>query len=118
MRSGGAVERRAHNAMVGAAAGRGIGGRRLREAAIGLCRRKETMVFWFQMSSAISGAVAAVLWFCSASGDAPPMTYEGVGRLKSFFDNASRLNKWAAGVTGFSMLLSALASLAAAVGYP
>jgi hypothetical protein len=73
------------------------------------------MVFWLQIGSALTGLVAAVLWFRSSASKAPPMTYEGIERLKGFLDGASRLNRWAAGVTGLSMLLSSGTAMASAM---
>jgi hypothetical protein len=73
------------------------------------------MAFWLQIGSALMGIFAAVLWFRSSASKAPPMTYEGVERLEGFLESASRLNRWAAGVTGLSMLLSAGAALASAM---
>ena len=55
--------------------------------------------------------VAAALQFWSATAKAPPMTWEGVSRLQSFLHDAGRLNRWMAGVTAVSALLSAAATL-------
>jgi formate hydrogenlyase subunit 3/multisubunit Na+/H+ antiporter MnhD subunit len=67
--------------------------------------------FAIQIGSAITGLVAAILWFLSAKSAAPAMTYEGLDRLKPFLDQAGRYNRWAAFFTAISMLLSAAVSL-------
>lgn len=69
------------------------------------------MMFGLQLGSAITGLVAAALWFWSAAGKPPPMTWEGFGRLEAFLADAGQLNRWAAGATGVSMVLSAIATL-------
>jgi hypothetical protein len=61
-----------------------------------------------QLASAFTGIIAAVLWFASSAGKAPPATYEGIDRYPAYLNKAARLNRWAAGVTGLSVLLSAL----------
>ncbi len=73
------------------------------------------MLFWLQTGSAITGLGAAALWFRSAAVNAPPMTYSGTEQLQDFLDRASRFNKWAAGVTAFSVLLSSAATLLSAI---
>ena len=74
-------------------------------------------MFWLQMGSVVTGILAAGLWFRSAASKAPPMTWEGVGRLEAFLDSASRLNRWAAGGTAVSLLLSAAATFLQAMGH-
>jgi hypothetical protein len=69
------------------------------------------MLLALQMGSVITGFVAAALWFWSAAAKAPPMTYDGGARLNGFLDGANRLNRWAAGATAVSVLLSAFATL-------
>jgi hypothetical protein len=69
------------------------------------------MVVFCQIGSALTGFVAAILWFRSAASPAPQATYDEIDRLRSFLDAASRLNRWAAGVTALSMLMSAGATL-------
>ncbi len=61
-------------------------------------------MFWLQLGSAVTG-LAAVLWFRSAAGKPPPMTYDGVARQQAFLEGAGRLNSWAAGATAVSVLL-------------
>jgi hypothetical protein len=73
------------------------------------------MIFWLQLWSAVSGFVAAVLWFCSASAKAPAMTWAELDNIPGLLSRASRLNKWAAAVTSLSMLLSAVAALLPAI---
>jgi hypothetical protein len=81
-----------------------------------LSKGEGMVLVWLQTGSAVTGMIAAVLWFCSAAAKAPPMTYEGSERLKAFLDNASRLNRRAAGMTAISVLLSAGTTLFSAVG--
>ncbi len=50
------------------------------------------MVFWRQIASAVTGVIAAALWFRSAAEKAPPMTYDG-GALYRAFDSVGRLNR-------------------------
>jgi hypothetical protein len=75
------------------------------------------MVFWLQIGSALTGLVAAALWFLSALRKSPAMTYDGLGHLEDFLNGAGRLNRWAAGVTAISILLSAAATSWTAVGH-
>lgn len=73
-------------------------------------------MLWLQIGAVITGFLSALLWFKSAAGKAPPMTFEGVGRLEAFLDSAGRLNRWAAGMTALSMLFTAIATLLDALG--
>jgi len=73
------------------------------------------MVSGLQLGSAITDLAAAALWFWSAAGKPPPMTWKGVGHLETFLADAGRLNRWAAGANGVSMVLSAVATLLTAV---
>lgn len=70
-------------------------------------------MLWLQIGSAVTGFVAAVLWFRSTITKAPPLIADGGVSLQRFIDGAARLNKWAAGATAASMLLSATASAVA-----
>lgn len=70
-----------------------------------------------QIASAGAGILAAALWLCSATGAAPPSSYEGSERLKAFLDRAGRFNKWAAGVTALSVGLQAVATILTAAGW-
>jgi hypothetical protein len=74
------------------------------------------MLFWLQIGSAVTGVVAAALWFGASAAKAPPASYDGIGHLPAFLDKTGRLNKWAAGVTAISVLLSAGATLLTATG--
>jgi hypothetical protein len=71
------------------------------------------MVIICQIGSALTGLVAAILWFIAAASKTPPATWNGIDKLPAYLDQASRLNKWAAGFTGVSMVLSAGATVAA-----
>jgi hypothetical protein len=77
------------------------------------------MLFWMQiglqLASAVSGIVAAVLWFLSATGKVPAMTWAEIDNLPSFLDRGGRLNRLGAAATGVSMLLSAFAMMLSAV---
>ncbi len=73
------------------------------------------MLLGLQAGSIATGFAAAVLWFRSAAAKAPPGTWEGIGRLEGFLDQVSRLNMWAAGFTGASLLLSAGSTLVSAL---
>ncbi len=74
------------------------------------------MLFSKQIGSATTGFIAAVLWFKSAVIKSPPMTWEGVGHLETSLNEIGRLNKWAAGLKGISILLFAAESLLSATG--
>ena len=64
-----------------------------------------------QLGSAVAGIGAAVLWFRSAAAKAPPATFIGIDRLEAFLIEVGRLNRWAAGITALSVLLSAASTL-------
>jgi hypothetical protein len=68
-------------------------------------------VFCLQLASAAVALAAAGLWFWSAFVDIPPMTYEGIERLKSALDMQARRNKASAIVTGIAILLGAAATI-------
>ena len=72
-------------------------------------------VMWLQIGSAICAFVAAFFWFRSATTNAPPMTWEGIGHLKPWLDQAARNNRWAAAFAGVSAALAGIATLAASV---
>ena len=72
-------------------------------------------VTWSQIGSAICAFIAAFFWFRSATTDAPPMTYEGIERLKLWLDQAARNNRCAAAFAGISAVLAGVATLAASV---
>jgi hypothetical protein len=69
------------------------------------------MVFWLQIVSATTGIAAAVLWFRSTVVKPPPMIADGGVPMQRFLDGAAHFNKWAAGVTAISVLLSVIATL-------
>jgi hypothetical protein len=68
----------------------------------------------YKSGSAVSGLVAAALWYMSAAGKAPKMTYAEMDDIPGFLDQVGRFNKWAAGFTGASILLSSIAMLVSA----
>jgi hypothetical protein len=72
------------------------------------------MLFWVQIGSFVTGLMAAALWFRSSASKAPPMTWAGSAEIPGFLNKAARLNRWAAGVTAVSVLLSAVATLLSA----
>jgi hypothetical protein len=74
------------------------------------------MLFWLQIGSAVTGIVAAALWFAASAAKAPPASYDGIGSLPAFLNKAGRINKWAAATTAISVLLSATATLLTATG--
>jgi hypothetical protein len=51
------------------------------------------MLFWLQIGSAVTGIVAAALWFGASAAKAPPASYDGIGHLPAFLDKTARLNK-------------------------
>jgi hypothetical protein len=72
-----------------------------------------SFVMSLQIGSAICAFAAAFFWFRSATTNAPPMSYEGIERLKPWLDQAVRNNRWAAAFAGFSAALAGIATLAA-----
>jgi hypothetical protein len=80
------------------------------------CKEGMRMLLAMQIGSAVTGFAAATLWFWSAAAKAPPMTYQGIGRLEAFLNSAGRLNRWAAGVTAVSVSFSAVGTLLTALG--
>ena len=74
------------------------------------------MVITMQMLSGLTGLMAAVLWFFSASSKATTMTFEGLGQLQEFLEKTNRMNRWAAGFTAASMGLASVATWIVAVG--
>lgn len=64
--------------------------------------------------SIIAALVAAGLWFGSARVKIPIPTFDGMGPDGDFLkalNRSAHLNKWAAGVTGGSVLLQLLATV-------
>ena len=71
-----------------------------------------SFVTWSQTCSAICAFIAAFFWFRPAITSAPPMTWEGIGHLKPWLDQAVRNNRWAAAFAGVSAALAGMATLA------
>jgi hypothetical protein len=73
------------------------------------------MAFILKILSGLVGIVAAVLWFMSASGKIPLAPGAEIGGTLASdpfnvaLRHAARLNQWAAGTTGVSVLLMVLA---------
>ena len=66
------------------------------------------------IASIVFGLAAAALWFASAWGHMPVPTFDDFGpngRFLRALDDSARLNRWAAGYTGFSILFSVVAQL-------
>ncbi len=65
----------------------------------GFARLEVGMLLGLQTGSVVTGLVAAVLWFRSATIKASPATLAGFDQLEGLLDQMGRLNMWAAGVT-------------------
>ena len=66
----------------------------------------------FSIGSIIAGFAAAILWFLSATVPLPVPKFDDLGPGGPFwgaFEKAARLNQYAAGATGLSILLSVVA---------
>lgn len=64
-----------------------------------------------QIGSAGCAFVAAGLWWWSALGDAPPMTFDRIEDVQGWLNQAAQRNRWAAGFAGLSALLAGIATL-------
>jgi hypothetical protein len=64
-----------------------------------------------QIGSAICAFVAAGFWAWSASGEAPKMTFKGIGDLTPYLNQSAQRNRWAAGFAGLSAALAGIATL-------
>jgi hypothetical protein len=63
-----------------------------------------------QLGAAFTALLAAWYWFCSARAKAPPMTWEGVGTLQGWLDEAAGHNRRAAAFAGASAFLTAIST--------
>ena len=69
------------------------------------------IVVWLQTASAICAFVAAWFWFRSATGKAPETSYQNIGRLPRWLNQAARYNRWAALFAGVSAVFAGMATL-------
>jgi hypothetical protein len=69
-----------------------------------------TVANLLQYASAGSGAVAAILWWRSATFRAPALLHDGGASMQKFVARVGRWNMLAAILTGLSVFLTALAT--------
>jgi hypothetical protein len=64
-----------------------------------------------QVLSALAAFTAAWFWFRSAQGQAPPATWDMIGEMKPWLDEAASNNRIAATCAGVSAILAGIGSL-------
>jgi hypothetical protein len=71
----------------------------------------KAFVVMCQVGSAVTAGLAAWYWFRFAAKPAPPMTFDQVDGLTTYLDDVSKQNRKAAGWTGVSVVLAAVATV-------